>query len=212
MMMTVISVSTSLLSFPILQFLNVLSKAMIARMFQFLLFNNLVKIIAVQLRRPLSVYVEQLQFTSVKEWRLESNPLQLVAVHATNIHLRELWYTYPPPEGKSEARLVLNLSPFLVSLNWNILPLETKWRTWIANSSWKLETLQHTKREGNILPRWNSRRSHPRPRTKSRIALLDPSGNKSYEGGCQFLLDWYKNKVASKSNKMITHNQYKHFT
>lgn len=37
-------------------------------------------------------------------------------------------------------------------------------------------------------------------RTKSRITQLDPSQNKTYDGGCQFLLDWYKNKIANKYN------------
>ena len=34
--------------------------------------------------------------------------------------------------------------------------------------------------------------------TMERIKAIDPSvGNKTYEGGCEFLLEWYRNKVNS---------------
>ena len=59
-------------------------------------------------------------------------------------------------------------------------PAYTKRREYFAKMKLKAETSQ--------------------ARTKSRIAQLDPSPNKTYEGGCHFLLDWYKNKIANKYN------------
>ena len=40
---------------------------------------------------------------------------------------------------------------------------------------------------------------------KSSISELDTSGHKSYEGGCEFLLNWYKDRVAQKNAVLTIH-------